>query len=114
MKTSKSRKDSIDGFNSVGDDNRKALCMRYVQGAPWLQGSEPTSALRDEPKRRQALKTLSVISGHPGVRSAPADSVTLSDCSRTSGSSAGHVSGAEEFLCKRSNELHFSGRATDS
>lgn len=74
-----------------------------------LRGSRggANAALRDEPKRHQALKTLSVISGHPGVRSAPADSVTLSDCSRTSGSSAGHVSGAEEFLCERSNELHF-------
>jgi len=46
----------IDGFNSVGDSNRKAVCMRYVQDALWVQGSEPSSALRDEPKRYSGLE----------------------------------------------------------
>lgn len=56
MKTSKSWKENIDGFNSVGDSNRKAVCMRYVQDALWVQGSEPSSALRDEPKRYSGLE----------------------------------------------------------
>ena len=77
MKTSKSWKENIDGFNSVGDSNRKAVCMRYVQDALWVQGSEPSSLLKVSLKGIQALKMLSVISGDPGVHSIPADSVTL-------------------------------------